>query len=173
MDEPAPGKSRTLFQGRHLELAAVGKWEFVQRLRGSPVGIAAVTPEGNLLLISQFRVPVGRTVVEIPAGLAGDGADESWEAAAARELREETGWTAENFEKLTEGPTSAGLTSECVMLVRATELTKAGPQEPDGDEQITVHEVPMAEVVPWLRARESEGMLIDPKVWAGLYFLKA
>jgi ADP-ribose pyrophosphatase len=176
---PTTPTPRILFHGRFLDLAAIGSWEFVQRTRGSPVGLIAVTPGDAIVLISQFRIPIQKTIIEIPAGLIGDSVPkageaapvETWEIAAARELREETGWTAGHFEKLSEGPTSAGLTSECVTFVRATGLVKAGEQEPDGDEQITVHEVPLAGVDAWLRAREEEGALIDPKIWAALYFI--
>jgi ADP-ribose pyrophosphatase len=164
---------RTLFQGKFLELAAIGTWEFVHRPGAvAPVGIVAATPDNKFILISQYRIPVGKTVIEMPAGLIGDtAAGESWEAAARRELEEETGWTAERFEKLTEGPTSGGLTSECILLVRAIGVSKKGDQELDGDEKIDVHEVPLADVPAWLRERERQGMLVDPKVWAGLYFL--
>jgi ADP-ribose pyrophosphatase len=138
------------------------------------VAIAAVTPENKVLLISQFRLPVGKVCVEIPAGLVGDAdahAGEEWKSAALRELREETGYTADGIDLLTEGPTSAGLTSECIILARATGLKKAGDPTPDGDERITVHEVPVAEVDTFLQARARAGDLIDPKVYAALYFL--
>jgi ADP-ribose pyrophosphatase len=162
-----------LHQGRFLELVAEGKWEYVRRAADAPaVGIVAVTPEKKLILISQFRIPVGRTVVEIPAGLVGDAAaGESWKVAAIRELREETGYTATEMEWLTDGPTSAGLTSERVILARARGVSREGAPEPDGDEMIEVHEVPLAEVPAFLKAREERGDLIDTKVFAALYFL--
>jgi len=115
---------------------------------------------------------VGRQVIEIPAGLIGDSGQESWETAALRELEEETGWTAEGMEKLTEGPTSAGLTSECVIFARARGVKRGGGQKLDSDEKITVHEVKMGEVAAWLREQEAAGMMVDPKVWAALYFVK-
>ncbi len=138
-----------LCRGKFLELARVGTWEFVERIRGrTPVGIVAMTAERRVILISQFRVPVGKVIVEIPAGLVGDSAgneEEAWETAAKRELLEETGYSAERVEMLSEGPTSAGLTSECIMLVRATGLVKHGGPTPDGEEDITVHEVGLEE----------------------------
>jgi ADP-ribose pyrophosphatase len=139
-----------------------------------PVGIAAVTAEGRMILITQFRVPVGKICVEIPAGLAGDGEDagESWKVAAIRELREETGFTARDMEHLTAGPTSAGLTDECIRLVRAIGVERAGMPEPDGDEKIEVHEVALEEVDAFLAGREARGEVVDPKVYAALYFLK-
>ncbi len=172
-------KSRiSLYRGKFLELAAIGHWEFVHRIRGTtPVAIAALTDNGRMILISQFRIPVGKRCVEIPAGLVGDSPGlageppEDWRTAALRELHEETGYTADHVTLLMEGPTSAGLTSECITLVRATGLRKIGAQMPDGEEQITLHEIPLAEVEAFLATRVEAGDLIDPKVYAALYFL--
>ncbi len=170
-------EKRSEFRGKFLEMVTVGGWEYVQRTKGNtPVGIVALTPENHVVLISQFRAPVGAEVIEIPAGLVGDheGAEqEEWAVAAKRELLEETGWEAQQVEKLTLGPTSAGLTSELILLVRATGLRKVGEPEGDGTEQITLHEVPLAEVDRWLAAKVAAGVLVDPKVYAGLYFVKA
>jgi ADP-ribose pyrophosphatase len=164
----------SLHRGRFLELVvASGGWEFVRRI-GNPrsVGIVALTPEGRMILISQYRIPIGKVCVEIPAGLVGDGtAAESWRAGAIRELREETGYTAADMEYLTEGPSSAGLTTECILLARALGVKKVGAPEPDGDEQIEVHEVALTEVPAFLQVCVDRGWIIDPKVYAALYFL--
>jgi ADP-ribose pyrophosphatase len=181
MTQPADNKpTRTLARGKFLELVAVGgpdrAWEFVNRVRGTtPVGIVAVTPDQRLVLISQHRPPVDATVVEIPAGLVGDhegDESEAWETAAKRELVEETGWQAQSVERLTLGPPSAGLSSELIMLVRARTLTKVGDPQGDGSEDITVHEIPLAEVDAWLAEKVAAGVLIDPKVYAALYFIR-
>jgi ADP-ribose pyrophosphatase len=163
-----------LHRGRFLEfVVAPGGWEFVRRVRDPrAVGIVALTPDGKMLLISQYRIPVAQVCVEIPAGLAGDAAaSETWQAAAIRELREETGYTASAMQFLAEGPSCAGVTSECILLCRALDVRKAGAPEPDGDEQITVHEVPLADVPAFLQACVDKGWIIDPKVYAALYFL--
>ena len=88
---PPQGRQRLLFKGKFLELAAIGSWEFAQRIgKTQAIGIIAVTPAKKLVLISQYRVPVGKRVIEIPAGLVGDGpggnGDESWESAARRPI---------------------------------------------------------------------------------------
>ncbi len=172
MNEKSSPVRRSLYRGKFLELAAIGHWEFVHR-NGSatPVGIVAITADRRLLLISQYRIPVQKMCIEIPAGLAGDGEpNEEWKTAAIRELREETGYSAEDMELLTEGATSAGLTSECMKLVMALGVHHVGEQELDGDEQITVHAIPIGQVEAFLREREQAGQLVDPKVYAALYF---
>jgi ADP-ribose pyrophosphatase len=163
----------SLARGKFLELVTANGWEFVHRIRGrTPVAIAALTPENNVLLISQYRAPLNALCIEIPAGLVGDHSEhESWQQAAARELLEETGWSASSFELLCHGPTSAGLTSEQIMLVRARELVKVGPAAGDGSEQITLHEIPLADAHAWLDDHARRNIPIDPKVYAALYFL--
>ncbi len=171
----SPGPT-VLAAGRFLELGHIGGWEFVRR-RGvtGVVVIAALTPDGALILVEQWRPPVGASVIELPAGLAGDLADapdEPLEAAAARELEEETGWTPGSLERVLTGPTSAGAAAEVATLFVARDLRRVGAGGGDGSEAITVHEVPIAEVPTWLRAREAEGALVDPKVLAALWLLE-
>lgn len=55
-------------------------------------------------------------------------------------------------------------------LFRASELRRAGQGGGVAHEDVTVHEVPLAEIVPWLEAKGKTGVLIDPKVYAGLCF---
>ncbi|HVX86199.1 MAG TPA: NUDIX hydrolase [Phycisphaerae bacterium] len=163
----------SLARGKFLELVNVNGWEYVRRIRGrTPIAIAALTPDNRILLISQYRAPLEAVCIEIPAGLVGDHSQqESWQEAAARELLEETGWSASSFELLCHGPTSAGLTSEQIMLVRARQLVKVGPAAGDGSEQITLHEIPLPDVHAWLDDRARRNFPIDPKVYAALYFL--
>ena len=96
--------------------------------------------------------------------------DESLETAAKRELLEETGYEAKSITFLTVGPTSAGLTSETVRLVRATGLRKIFDRPPgDAHENIKLIELPLTEARQWLADRASEGRLIDAKVYAALW----
>ena len=167
---------RELHAGRHLRLVDRNGWEFVERpgIRGI-VLVVGVTPGDGLLLVEQRREPVDANVVELPAGLAGDAespADEPLEEAARRELVEETGWDAASMERLTAGPPSAGVTSEIVTFFRARGLSKVGPGGGVEGEAITVHEVPLAAVESFLAEREARGTLVDPKVWAGLWFAR-
>ncbi|MEY3897814.1 MAG: hypothetical protein RLZZ214_3335, partial [Verrucomicrobiota bacterium] len=88
----------TLFQTRWLGLFRIGHWDFVRRPNSdAAVGILAITPERELILVEQFRIPMQRQVIEVPAGLVGDEpefAGESLAATAGRELLEETGYRA-------------------------------------------------------------------------------
>ncbi|HRE91328.1 MAG TPA: NUDIX hydrolase [Myxococcota bacterium] len=163
-----------IYSGSHIEAVRVGRWEYVRRRNSTGVVIiVAVTPAGELILVEQPRVPVGTTVIELPAGLAGDisGAeDEALETAALRELEEETGWHAKAITRLVAGPVSAGLTSEVVTFFRADGLTRIGEGGGDATEDITVHHVPLAEVPAFIAQRVAAGAMVDPKVFAGLYF---
>ena len=166
----------TVADGKHIRLVRRGRWEYVTRKSVSGiVGIIAVTDDGKLLLVEQDRPPVNGSVIEIPAGLAGDIAGHETEAlatAAERELLEETGYQATAMEYLTQGTASAGITDEVITLFRATGITRMGPAAGDGGEQITVHEIPLAGIDAWLDAQRQAGKKIDLKVYAGLYFAK-
>jgi ADP-ribose pyrophosphatase len=167
-----PTGRKVLAEGRYLRLVVEDGWEFVERKATTGiVVIVAVTAEGRLLLVEQHRPPVGGRVIELPAGLAGDVAGQEGEElaeAARRELLEETGYEAESMTSLGGGPPSPGTTSERVTFFRAERLRRAGPGGGDEGEQIVVHEVPLAGAPAWLREREREGTLVDPKVHAGL-----
>jgi ADP-ribose pyrophosphatase len=118
--------SEVLYEGRFLTVRKKGHWEYVERRKASGiVAILAITDNRGLILVEQFRIPVNKRVIEIPAGLAGDIAGNETETlaeAAKRELLEETGYEAQRMEYLTEGPASAGLSTEVITLFRAHEL---------------------------------------------------
>jgi ADP-ribose pyrophosphatase len=151
-------------------------WEFADRVGITGiVGVVAVTDDRKLLLVEQHRRPVGAAVLELPAGLVGDEAGTEHEGlvdGARRELREETGFVAANWEVVASGPTSPGTTSEIIALLLATGLTRVGPGGGQGGELLTVHEVPLDGAEAWLRAREKTGVLVDLKIYAGLWFAR-
>jgi ADP-ribose pyrophosphatase len=168
---------QTLFTGRFLAVVREGHWEYAERVNAAGAAIIlAVTDDQRLLLVEQYRIPVHARTVELPAGLIGDepgASQESHAEAARRELLEETGYDAEHVEALTIGPASGGLASEVVTLFRATGLRRAGQGGGVGREEIVVHEVPLSGVRKWLAAKAESGVLVDPKIYAGLYFAGA
>jgi ADP-ribose pyrophosphatase len=163
-----------LARGRFLEFLSRKGWEFVARHGvDGVILVVPVTDDGSIVLVEQRRPPVDRQVVELPAGLSGDdegGRGEPLEASARRELLEETGYEAATMEYLAEGPPSPGVTSEIVTYFLARGLVKRHAGGGVGGERIVVHEVPLASADEWLEARAREGILVDAKVWAGLYF---
>lgn len=154
-----------IFEGKHVIVCERDGWEFVERKKGkSAAVVVARTDEGKFVLVGQYRRPVDARVIDFAAGLV---EDEDAQTTARRELEEETGYRCATLRQLASGPTSPGITSETVTFFLASGLHRAGEAE-DG---ITVYEIAAEKVVEWLRARESEGVLIDVKVWAGLYLL--
>lgn len=177
MTEPAPAipADEVLYDGRFLQAVRREHWEFVRRKNTSGIVIlVALTDADELLLVEQFRTPVGTRVIELPAGLAGDIAgeeDEPLQRAAARELEEETGFRPGRIVPLTHGPVSAGLTSEVVTFFRALDLVRVSDGGGDEHEDIVVHRIPRPEVHAFLVARQAEGLHVDPKVYAALWFI--
>ena len=165
----------TLHHSKFLALIKEGHWEYVDRVNATGAAlIIAVTAEQKILLVEQYRIPVHARTIELPAGIIGDepgNSNESHAEAARRELLEETGYAAEHIEALTTGPACSGMTSERVTLFRASGLRRAGQGGGVAHEDITVHEVPLAKIASWLEAKAITGILVDPKVYAGLFFL--
>jgi len=165
----------THFKGRYLSLLERDGWEFASRNNASGVVVlVAVTNDEEIILVEQYRKPVGARVIELPAGLVGDHVDpdESILDAAARELEEETGYAASQIELLMECPSSAGMSDEVVSFVLAKELTRMGPGGGDDSEDIEVHVVPLTETDAWLTRQQSAGKPLDPKIYAALYWLE-
>jgi ADP-ribose pyrophosphatase len=165
--------AKQIFEGKHVLVLERDGWEFVERKRGkSAVVILAVTDDDRIIFVEQFRRPVNARVIEFPAGLVGDDdSNEDPAETAKRELEEETGYACASVEHLTSGPTSPGITSETVAFYRARGLEQRGAGGGVGNEDITVHRVPRSDVVDWLKRRESNGILIDVKIWAGVWWL--
>ena len=165
--------TQTIAEGRYLGLYERDGWEFTERPNAEGVvGILALTPGNELVLVEQFRRPVQAPVIEIPAGLVGDEEGhlgESLAGTARRELLEETGYEAQSMELLLSTPTSAGMTPEITHLFLGRGLQKIGPGGGIGDENIRVHHVALAEVRSWLQSRQEAGALVDSKIHAALW----
>jgi ADP-ribose diphosphatase len=142
----------------------VRTWEALERVGvGGIVVMIAITPSGNVILEKQFRPPVGRDVIELPAGLVES--RETMETAAKRELIEETGWSAGKLEFLAEGPISTGASTEALRAYLCTNLEFVGKNGGDDNEIIEVIEVPINDVQDYLRDAQKKGLLVDLKVF--------
>jgi ADP-ribose pyrophosphatase len=161
-----------VIEGKHIVIKERDGWEYVERKKAKEaVAVIAVTNDGKLIFTEQYRRPVDARVIDWPAGLVGDGEETDPAKTAKKELEEETGYTCEHVELLARGPTSPGITSEIVSFYRARSVTKKGDGGGVNGEDIKVHIVDREGARGWLTAREREGVLIDVKVWAGLYFV--
>lgn len=132
-------------------------------------GAAAVLPmlsDGRVVLVRQYRYPVQSVTLEIPAGKM-DIPGEDPLACAMRELKEETGYTAEKFTKLTTIATTVGFSNECIHIYAAQGLV-SGTQCPDEDEFIHVQRIPLSEAVQMVR----DGKIIDAKSITAILLLQ-
>ncbi len=167
---------KTLYQGKFKRFVIEGKWEFIERINcWGIVAIVAMTDDKKVILVEQHRIPVGKQVIEFPAGLAdGDNGNpgETLEQAARRELLEETGYQAQKMIFCTEGPISSASSSDVMTIFHAVGLKKVSAGGGDGTESIKVHEVPISRIDGWLLKKAKEGLLIDSRVYGGLYLLK-
>jgi len=161
--------SDVLWQGKYLEVRRDGTWEFAARVGGIGAAvILATTTAGEIVLVEQLRRAFGRPVIELPAGLIGDDGDFDPAIAAARELAEETGFTATEWTPIGDFATSAGMSSETFTLFRARGLTRSGSGGGVDGEDITVHVVPLAEVPAWLDIARTRGCVIDSRLIVAL-----
>ena len=108
------------------------------------VAIVALTDDGRICLVRQYRTALGRVTVELPAGKLDPGEDPL--ECARRELEEETGMVAERMAFLTTIATSCGFADELIHIYMATGLSQ-GPSSPDADEFINVDLVELSELV--------------------------
>ena len=161
MDAPL----ETMAEGRFLALRKRGTWEYADRPRDIRAAVILAIDGDHILLVEQFRVPLGAPCLEMPAGLIGDEtAGEAVLDGAARELEEETGYRPSRIEALGEFCSSPGMTSERFTLVRASGLVKVGEGGGDSDEQITVHRVKLSEVPAFIAERRAAGVVMDAKL---------
>ena len=172
--------SRVVHQGRYLTFRV----DTIERSDGSrgtreiaghpgAVAILAIDEEDRVLLVRQFRVAVGETLLEIPAGtldVADDGSIEDPELAAPRELEEETGVRAGSWRRIASFYTAPGFASELMHLYLATDLEAAHPDGrlgPDEDERLILEWLPWRDAV----AAAESGVIRDAKSIVGLFWL--
>jgi ADP-ribose pyrophosphatase len=167
-----------VWQGQFLEVhvapwGSAGRWEYVRRANGVAAAvIVALTDAGELVLVEQFRAPLGAPCIELPAGLVGDEmAGEDPLVSARRELQEETGFEAATWEDFGMFASSPGMLGEIFHLFRATGLVRTGPGGGHEGEGITPHIVALPEVPAFLDAARARGCILDTRLLIALPLL--
>ena len=157
-----------VWAGKFVTAKVKGKWEYVSRSRGIKAAvILAIDDADHVLLVEQFRVPLGKLCLELPAGLIGDDdstPDEDAATAAVRELEEETGYTAARMELVGEFYSSPGMVSESFTLLRAHGLSQIGPGGGTDGEDITVHRVALSALPQFIETARARGLGIDVRL---------
>ena len=154
-----------VWQGRFIAAKKRGRWEYVSRTRNISAAVIVAIDDDHVLLVEQYRVPLGKPCLELPAGLIGDDKEgEAVETAAARELEEETGYRPSRMTDLGYYYSSPGMVSEGFTLLRAEGLTRVHDGGGVEGENIVVHRVQLAEVAAFVAAKRAEGCGIDVRL---------
>ncbi len=171
-DRDADLPEQVMWEGRFITAKTRGRWEYVGRARGiraAAILALDVDPDGtrHVILVSQYRVPLGRFSLEIPAGLVGDDAGGEGEeaiTAAARELEEETGYRAGKLTVLGEFYSSPGMVSESFTLLKATALERVGPGGGTEGENIVVHRIALHDLMRFVAEWRRAGHAVDVRI---------
>lgn len=156
---------KVMWQGRFITAKTRGKWEYVSRARGIKAAVILAIEADNVLLVEQYRVPLGAHCIELPAGLIGDHEEgEDTLTSAARELEEETGYRADSLEIVGEFFSSPGMVSESFSLVRARGLTKVSDGGGVDGENIIVHRIALTDLAHFVQQKRAEGCVVDVKL---------
>jgi ADP-ribose pyrophosphatase len=154
-----------VWSGRFITAKKKGPWEYVSRARGISAGVIVALDEGHVILVEQYRVPLGRPCLELPAGLIGDETEgEAVELAAARELEEETGYRPARIVDLGYYYSSPGMVTEGFHLLRAEGLEKVSEGGGVEGEDIIVHRVKLAELPAFVAEKRAAGVAIDVRM---------
>lgn len=141
-----------------LPMGGTAKRELVFHHGG--VGIIPITTENKLIMVKQFRKPLEKVVLEIPAGKIDPGEGRYPEQTARRELEEETGYQATKLTYINEMYLSPGFSNEKLYIYLATDLMKVeNPRPQDEDEVLELYELTLSEAQQAIQ----DGLICDAK----------
>jgi len=133
------------------------------------VCVLAVTPEGKMILVKQYRKAIERAIYEIPAGKLELGEEDTLEDAALRELEEETGYSSDKLTLLADFYSAIGFCNERIRLYLGDHLVKVeNPRPMDEDEVIELHEVSLEEALNLV----ATGEICDAKTIMAVQYLQ-
>ena len=162
-DQDAP--LQTMWEGKYIRAMKRGRWEYVSRTNSVGAAVILAEHEGKVILVEQYRVPVGARCLELPAGLVGDEeAHATVESTAIKELEEETGFTCERVERLGDFHSSPGMVAESFTLVRAHGVRRVGEGGGTEHEEIEVHLVAREDIPAFVAQRREAGVAVDVKL---------
>jgi ADP-ribose pyrophosphatase len=162
--------SRLVFDGKLLKVrrdtvrlpdGAAAEREWIEH--PGAVAVLAVTDAGELVMERQFRYPLGRDMIEVPAGKIDPGEDPL--ATARRELREETGYSAAEWTHVATIHLAIGYSNEHIEIYLAQGLTQDKARL-DDEEFLEVFTLPLAKALGWVR----EGKITDSKTVSSLFW---
>jgi ADP-ribose pyrophosphatase len=164
-------KNERLYNGKVFNLV-VDQIEYssgsraIREVAEHPGGAVALAmfPDERIILVKQFRYPMGKFLYELPAGKLGAGEDPA--VCAERELTEETGYTARNWKKLMAIYTSPGFCTEQLHIFLATQLFRSekGQKLEEGEQSLTVEIVPLSTAIQMIERQE----IVDAKTICGV-----
>ena len=149
------------WQGKYIRVVTDGPWEYVERCGGVSAVVVLAEHDGKMILVEQYRTPLGGRCIELPAGLVGDEDDKGMEETALKELEEETGFTAGRVESLGRFYSSPGMVAEGFDLVRAHGVAPGGKKS---EEDIEVHLVERETVANFVESCRQRGVAVDAKL---------
>lgn len=166
--------SETIYEGRIIDVkkdqvrlpnGRTGTRELVKH--PGAVGIIPITADGRLIVVEQYRKPLERSIVEIPAGKLEPGEEPA--VTAVRELEEETGYGANDFTYLQTIATSPGFADEVIHLYIAKDLYKIEqPASPDEDEFVELMEISLEEAEEMMQ----DGRIYDAKTVIAVMWMR-
>lgn len=127
--------------------------------------VVPITDDGKIILVKQFRYPLQKTLIELPAGKLDNGEDPL--VCASRELEEETGYKAKEIKKLGEIFTAPGYCTEILHIYSAKGLTPGNHNREEGEQGMEIFEFTIEEIVDMIKS----GEIKDAKTIVGIYYL--